>query len=61
MATSTTKTTMSHEEIRRWVEEHGGSIPTELGAAIDGIASSGGTPLVVAENGRALEIGRAHV
>ena len=34
----------------------GGTIPAELGAAIDGIASSGGTPLVVAENGRALGV-----
>jgi len=44
------------DAIRRWVEEQGGSIPTELGAAIDGIASSGGTPLVVAERGRALGV-----
>ena len=44
------------DSIRRWVEEHGGNIPVELGAAIDGIASSGGTPLVVAENGRALGV-----
>ena len=44
------------DAIRRWVEEHGGQIPSELGATIDGIASSGGTPLVVAENGRALGV-----
>ena len=44
------------DAIRRWVEEQGGSIPAELGAAVDGIASSGGTPLVVAENGRALGV-----
>jgi len=44
------------DAIRRWVEEQGGSIPAELGAAIDGIASSGGTPLVVAESGRALGV-----
>jgi len=44
------------DAIRRWVEEHGGNIPAELGAAIDGIASSGGTPLVVAESGRALGV-----
>ncbi len=44
------------DAIRRWVEDHGGQIPPELGATIDGIASSGGTPLVVAENGRALGV-----
>jgi K+-transporting ATPase ATPase B chain len=44
------------DAIRRWVEEQGGNIPVELGAAIDGIASSGGTPLVVAESGRALGV-----
>jgi hypothetical protein len=31
MATSTTKTTTSHEEIRRWVEEHGGKPATVRG------------------------------
>ena len=44
------------DAIRRWVEEQGGSIPPELGELVDGIASSGGTPLVVAENGRALGV-----
>jgi potassium-transporting ATPase ATP-binding subunit len=44
------------DAIRRWIEEQGGNIPPELGAAIDGIASSGGTPLVVAENSRALGV-----
>jgi K+-transporting ATPase ATPase B chain len=44
------------DAIRRWVEESGGSIPPELGASVDGIASSGGTPLVVAEAGRALGV-----
>ncbi len=44
------------DAIRRWVEDHGGEIPPELGATIDGIASSGGTPLVVAENGRPLGV-----
>ena len=31
-------------------------MPAELDAAVDAIASSGGTPLVVAENGRALGV-----
>ena len=44
------------DSVKRWVEEAGGSIPPELGAAVDEIASSGGTPLVVAENGRALGV-----
>ncbi|MGK8503610.1 potassium-transporting ATPase subunit KdpB [Nocardia asiatica] len=30
-----------------WVRSQGGSIPEELGAAVDGISAAGGTPLVV--------------
>ncbi len=44
------------DAIRRWVEAQGGSIPSGLVATIDGIASSGGTPLVVAEGSRALGV-----
>ncbi len=44
------------DSIRRWVEEQGGTIPTELGASVDAIAASGGTPLVVAEGRRALGV-----
>jgi K+-transporting ATPase ATPase B chain len=44
------------DAIRRWVAETGGSIPEELEGKVDAIASSGGTPLVVAENGRALGV-----
>ena len=44
------------DAIRRWVEEAGGTISPDLGAAVDAIASSGGTPLVVAESGRALGV-----
>ncbi len=44
------------DAIRRWVEEQGGEIPAELSERIDAIASSGGTPLVVAEGGRALGV-----
>jgi K+-transporting ATPase ATPase B chain len=37
--------------VRAWVRENGGLPPAGLGAVVDGIASAGGTPLVVAENG----------
>ena len=37
------------DAVRRWVEEHGGTVPPELGATVDSIAAQGGTPLVVAE------------
>ncbi len=45
------------DAIRRWVEEQGGTVPAELGD--DRRRRSpprGGTPLVVAENGRALGV-----
>jgi K+-transporting ATPase ATPase B chain len=44
------------DAVRRWVEEGGGSIPAELARHVDEIAAAGGTPLVVAENGRALGV-----
>ena len=44
------------DAVRRWVEQCGGSFPTAVGTIVDGVASSGGTPLVVAENGRALGV-----
>jgi K+-transporting ATPase ATPase B chain len=37
------------DSVRRWVEEHGGVVPPELGDAVDSISAQGGTPLVVAE------------
>jgi potassium-transporting ATPase ATP-binding subunit len=37
------------DSVRRWVEDGGGTVPNELGAAVDSIAAQGGTPLVVAE------------
>ena len=37
------------DSVRRWVEEQGGTVPPELGEAVDSIAAQGGTPLVVAE------------
>jgi K+-transporting ATPase ATPase B chain len=37
------------DSVRRWIEEQGGSTPSELGDTVDSIAAQGGTPLVVAE------------
>ncbi|WP_280263147.1 potassium-transporting ATPase subunit KdpB [Nocardia abscessus] len=33
--------------VTEWVRAHGGSVPDELGATVDGISAAGGTPLVV--------------
>ena len=44
------------DAIRQWVEAQGGSLPAELLARVDQIARAGGTPLVVAENGRPLGV-----
>ena len=38
------------DEIKKFVLEHGGTIPSDLKAKVNGIASTGGTPLVVARN-----------
>ena len=35
--------------VQTWVREHGGEVPVETDGLVDGIASSGGTPLLVAE------------
>lgn len=35
--------------VTEWVRGHGGSVPAEIGAIVDGISASGGTPLVVGE------------
>jgi potassium-transporting ATPase ATP-binding subunit len=37
------------DSVRRWVEERGGQVPPDLGPVVEGIATNGGTPLVVAE------------
>jgi K+-transporting ATPase ATPase B chain len=37
------------DAVRRWVDEQGGQVPPDLAPAVEGIASSGGTPLVVAD------------
>ncbi|MGB9415115.1 MAG: potassium-transporting ATPase subunit KdpB [Acidobacteriaceae bacterium] len=44
------------DAIARYVRELGGSMPAEVQAVVEGIARGGGTPLVVAENGRALGV-----
>jgi K+-transporting ATPase ATPase B chain len=49
--------------VQDWIRESGGSPPRELGELVDGISSSGGTPLVVAEraNGTARALGVIHL
>ena len=44
------------DAIQQWVEERGSTLPPELLARVEQIARSGGTPLAVAENGRALGV-----
>jgi K+-transporting ATPase ATPase B chain len=44
------------DAITRYLEESGSRMPTEVRAAVDEISNSGGTPLVVTENGRALGV-----
>jgi K+-transporting ATPase ATPase B chain len=39
------------DSVRRWVVEHGGIAPDELAPLVEGVATGGGTPLVVAESG----------
>ncbi len=36
------------DNVRRWVEEQGGSVPADLEPIVEAIAQNGGTPLVVA-------------
>ncbi|MGZ7090764.1 MAG: potassium-transporting ATPase subunit KdpB, partial [Candidatus Angelobacter sp.] len=44
------------DSIEKYLQENGGNLPKEVRATVEGIARSGGTPLVVAENGRALGV-----
>ncbi len=44
------------DAIAGYLKEHGGGLPDEVRKAVETIARSGGTPLVVAENGRALGV-----
>jgi K+-transporting ATPase ATPase B chain len=44
------------DAIRGWLKASGGVIPADLEAAVSEIAKSGGTPLVVAKNGKAVGV-----
>jgi K+-transporting ATPase ATPase B chain len=44
------------DAITKYLAEHGSHLPNEVRKSVDRIATSGGTPLVVAENGRALGV-----
>ena len=44
------------DTIFAFVEAHGGKVPERVKSEVDAIATSGGTPLVVAEGGRALGV-----
>ena len=44
------------DAITKYLAEHGSQMPEEVRESVNRIATSGGTPLVVAENGRALGV-----
>jgi K+-transporting ATPase ATPase B chain len=44
------------DAITRYLQEHGSAMPEQVLFAVETIAKSGGTPLVVTENGRALGV-----
>ena len=44
------------DAISRYLEEHGSRMQDEVRTSVEGIARSGGTPLVVTENGKALGV-----
>ncbi|HWA72297.1 MAG TPA: potassium-transporting ATPase subunit KdpB [Polyangiaceae bacterium] len=44
------------DSVQRFVEERGGTFPSDIRTAVERIAREGGTPLVVAENERALGV-----
>ena len=44
------------DSVKRYVEELGGSVPPELDIEVEAIATQGGTPLTVVENGRVLGV-----
>ena len=44
------------DAIAKYLSEHGSHMPSEVRESVDRIATNGGTPLVVAENGRALGV-----
>ena len=44
------------DSVKRFVEEHGGTVSSQVQESVDNISREGGTPLVVAENGRVLGV-----
>jgi len=44
------------DSVRRWVEDRGGHVPDDLAPIVEGIATTGGTPLVVAEGAKVLGV-----
>jgi K+-transporting ATPase ATPase B chain len=44
------------DNVRRWVEEQGGTVPDDLAPIVENIAVTGGTPLVVAEGQKILGV-----
>ena len=44
------------DSVRRWVTDNGGTVPADLDAIVEGVATGGGTPLVVAEDNEVLGV-----
>lgn len=44
------------DSVRAWVDEQGGPIPTELASIVESIATTGGTPLAVAQDDQILGV-----
>ncbi len=44
------------DSVRRWVTDQGGTVPDTLSGIVEGVATGGGTPLLVAEDGEALGV-----
>jgi len=44
------------DSVRRWVLDQGGTVPESLDTIVQGVATGGGTPLVVAEDAEALGV-----
>ncbi len=44
------------DAVRRWVQEQGGEVPPALDPIVEGISTSGGTPLAVADGDRILGV-----
>jgi len=44
------------DSVKRWVQEQGGQVPTDLDPIVEGISKNGGTPLAVADGARVLGV-----